>query len=133
MGLQYKAAVLHAPKTSLVVETIEAEELKADDVLVRIKAVGLCHTDLEVIEGVLRNPMPIVLGHEAAGIVEQVGPQARGVAVGDQSSSPGIRIAVIASIATATCRSSARIICAKDRSRCSSMAPAARGSGMAAS
>ena len=83
MGLTYKAAVLHAPKTPLVIETTEAEELKVDDVLVRIKAVGLCHTDLEVIEGALRNPMPIVLGHEAAGIVEKVGPQARGVAVGD--------------------------------------------------
>ena len=51
MGLQYKAAVLHAPKTPLVIETIEADEFKVDDVLVRIKAVGLCHTDLEVIEG----------------------------------------------------------------------------------
>jgi S-(hydroxymethyl)glutathione dehydrogenase / alcohol dehydrogenase len=83
VGLKYKAAVLHAPKTPLVIETAEAEELKADDVLVRIKAAGLCHTDLEVIEGALRNPMPIVLGHEAAGIVEKVGPQVRGVAVGD--------------------------------------------------
>jgi len=83
VGLKYKAAVLHAPKSPLLVETIEAEELKADDVLVRIRAVGLCHTDLEVIEGALRNPMPIVLGHEAAGVVEKVGSQARGVAVGD--------------------------------------------------
>ncbi|WJR79923.1 Zn-dependent alcohol dehydrogenase [Bradyrhizobium sp. NP1] len=83
MTLRYKAAVLHAPKSPLVVETVEAKELAADDVLVRIKAVGLCHTDLEVIEGSLRNPMPIVLGHEAAGIVEQAGPSARGVAVGD--------------------------------------------------
>src|SRR5215469_7688594 len=83
VGLEYQAAVLHSPKSRLVIETIEADELKADDVLVRIKAVGLCHTDLEVIEGALRNPMPIVLGHEAAGIVEQVGPQARGVAPGD--------------------------------------------------
>jgi S-(hydroxymethyl)glutathione dehydrogenase/alcohol dehydrogenase len=81
--LRYKAAVLHAPKASLVIETIEAGELRADDVLVRIRAVGLCHTDLEVIEGALRNPMPIVLGHEASGIVEKVGPDVRGVAVGD--------------------------------------------------
>lgn len=83
MGLKYKAAVLHAPKSPLVIETIEAGELAPDDVLVRVKAVGLCHTDLEVIEGSLRNPMPILLGHEASGIVEQVGPNARGVAVGD--------------------------------------------------
>lgn len=83
MTLRYKAAVLHAPKSPLVIETIEAKHLAADDVLVRIKAVGLCHTDLEVIEGSLRNPMPIVLGHEASGIVERIGPVARGVAVGD--------------------------------------------------
>jgi len=44
---------------------------------------GLCHTDLEVIDGSLRYPMPIVLGHEAAGVVEQVGPAARGVKTGD--------------------------------------------------
>lgn len=83
MTLEYKAAVLHAPKSPLVVETVQAEELQPGDVLVRIKAVGLCHTDLEVIDGALRNPMPIILGHEAAGVVEEVGSDVRGVAVGD--------------------------------------------------
>src|SRR5579859_4441017 len=78
MILSFRAAVLHAPRTPLAVETIVAGALKPGDVLVRIKAAGLCHTDLEVIEGSLRYPMPIVLGHEAAGIVEEVGPQARG-------------------------------------------------------
>src|SRR4051794_18402535 len=65
------------------IETVTAAELKPADVLVRIRAAGLCHTDLEVIEGALRYPMPIVLGHEAAGIVEQAGPAARGVKAGD--------------------------------------------------
>lgn len=83
MALKYKAAVLHAPKSPLVIETVQASELQPGDVLVRIKAVGLCHTDLEVIDGALRNPMPIILGHEAAGIVEQVGEAACGIAVGD--------------------------------------------------
>jgi S-(hydroxymethyl)glutathione dehydrogenase / alcohol dehydrogenase len=83
MALKYKAAVLHAPRSPLVVETIQARELQPGDVLIRIKAVGLCHTDLEVIDGALRNPMPIILGHEAAGIVEEVGADAHGVAVGD--------------------------------------------------
>lgn len=83
MPLRYRAAVLHAPKTPMVVETIAAAPLKPTDVLVRIRAAGLCHTDLEVIEGSLRNPMPIVLGHEAAGVVEEVGPLARGVKKGD--------------------------------------------------
>ena len=83
MSFDYRAAVLHAPHTALAVETVTAAELRADDVLVRIKAAGLCHTDLEVIDGALRYPTPIVLGHEAAGIVEAVGPQAVGVAPGD--------------------------------------------------
>ena len=80
MSLTFKAAVLHAPQTPLKVETVTAGPLKRNDVLVRIKAAGLCHTDLEVIEGSLRYPMPIVLGHEAAGVVEQIGPEAHGVA-----------------------------------------------------
>jgi S-(hydroxymethyl)glutathione dehydrogenase/alcohol dehydrogenase len=81
--LKYKAAVLHAPKSPLVVSTVAASEFRPGDVLIRIKAVGLCHTDLEVIDGALRNPMPIILGHEAAGIVEEVGSDTRGIAVGD--------------------------------------------------
>jgi S-(hydroxymethyl)glutathione dehydrogenase/alcohol dehydrogenase len=83
MTLHYRAAVLHAAQTPMSIETVTATELKPTDVLVRIRAAGLCHTDLEVIEGALRYPMPIVLGHEAAGIVEQVGPAARGVKAGD--------------------------------------------------
>ncbi len=83
VALTYKAAVLHAPGTRLAIETIVAADLAPTDVLVRIKAVGLCHTDLEVIDGSLRNPMPIILGHEASGVVEQTGSEAQGVAVGD--------------------------------------------------
>ena len=83
MALQYRAAVLHAAQTPMSIETVTAAALKPTDVLVRIRAAGLCHTDLEVIEGSLRYPLPIVLGHEAAGVVEQVGAAARGVKVGD--------------------------------------------------
>src|SRR5580698_4811659 len=83
MALNYRAAVLHAPQTPLSIETVTAPALKPADVLVRIRATGLCHTDLEVIDGSLRYPLPIVLGHEAAGVVEQVGSTARGVKVGD--------------------------------------------------
>jgi S-(hydroxymethyl)glutathione dehydrogenase/alcohol dehydrogenase len=83
MTLSFRAAVLHAPRTPMRVEAVTAGDLKPGDVLVRMQAAGLCHTDLEVIEGSLRYPMPIVLGHEAAGIVEAVGTEAKGVAVGD--------------------------------------------------
>src|SRR3990170_199274 len=83
MVLQYRAAVLHAAQTPMSTETITAAALKPTDVLVRIRAAGLCHTDLEVIEGSLRYPLPIVLGHEAARVVERVGPAVRDVQVGD--------------------------------------------------
>jgi S-(hydroxymethyl)glutathione dehydrogenase/alcohol dehydrogenase len=84
MGLHYRAAVLHAAQTPMSIETVTAAAaLKPSDVLVRVRAAGLCHTDLEVIEGSLRYPLPMVLGHEAAGIVEQVGSAVRAVKPGD--------------------------------------------------
>ncbi len=83
MPFKYQAAVLHEPGTPLSIETVVAHELQPTDVLVRIRAAGLCHTDLEVIQGQLRHPMPIVLGHEAAGEVVAVGREACGASVGD--------------------------------------------------
>jgi S-(hydroxymethyl)glutathione dehydrogenase / alcohol dehydrogenase len=83
MSSEMRAAVLHAPRTPLTIENVSVLPLTSTDVTVRIKAAGLCHTDLEVIEGSLRYPMPIVLGHEAAGIVGAVGRDVEGVAVGD--------------------------------------------------
>jgi S-(hydroxymethyl)glutathione dehydrogenase/alcohol dehydrogenase len=71
--MQFRAAVLREPRTPLAIETIEAVDLQPNDVLVRVAAAGLCHTDLEVIEGQLVYPMPIVLGHETAGMIEAVG------------------------------------------------------------
>ncbi len=83
MTLEYRAAVLNAVEAPLRVETAFADRPRRNEVLVRIKAAGLCHTDLEVITGSLRYPMPIVLGHEAAGIVEELGPEAAGLKIGD--------------------------------------------------
>jgi S-(hydroxymethyl)glutathione dehydrogenase/alcohol dehydrogenase len=83
MPLTYKAAVLHQARAPMAIETVTAAPLVDDDVLIRIRAAGLCHTDLEVIDGSLRYPMPIVLGHEAAGVVEEVGPGAHKLRKGD--------------------------------------------------
>jgi len=83
LSLAYRAAVLHAPGKPLSIETVTAGELQPHDVLVRIRAAGLCHTDLEVIEGSLRYPLPMVLGHEAAGIVEAIGAHVHDVQPGD--------------------------------------------------
>jgi S-(hydroxymethyl)glutathione dehydrogenase/alcohol dehydrogenase len=84
LTLRYKAAVLHRALAPLAIEQVEAAPLGPSDVLVRIGAAGLCHTDLEVIDGSLRYPMPIVLGHEAAGVIEEVG---SGVATSRQGES----------------------------------------------
>jgi len=132
MTLEYRAAVLHAVQTPMSIETITATDLQPTDVLVRIRAAGLCHTDHEVIEGSLRYPMPIVLGHEAAGIVERVGSAARGVKVGDHVVLSWNPHCGIAFTATATPRSCASNISGRDRRRCRSMAKAARRWPMAA-
>ena len=81
--MKFRAALLHEVGGPLVVETIEIGELQPTDVLVRVRASGLCHTDLEVIEGSLAYPFPIVLGHEGAGVVEAVGADVTFVKPGD--------------------------------------------------
>jgi S-(hydroxymethyl)glutathione dehydrogenase/alcohol dehydrogenase len=73
MTLSFRAAVLGKAGERLRIETIEADPPRTGEVVVRIAAAGLCHTDLEVIEGQLVYPMPIVLGHEAAGTIAAVG------------------------------------------------------------
>lgn len=81
--MKFRAAVLRAAQTPMTTETVELTGLGERDVVVRIAAAGLCHTDLEVIEGSLRLSLPAVLGHEAAGVVEAIGPNARDVEIGD--------------------------------------------------
>ena len=71
--MDFRAAVLHEVGRPLVVERVTLGPLGPHDVLVRVHASGLCHTDLEVIEGSLAYPLPIVLGHEGAGVVEATG------------------------------------------------------------
>lgn len=80
---RFDAAVLHAAGTPLVVEQVTIGELQPGDVLIRMRASGLCHTDLEVIDGQLAYPLPIVLGHEGAGVVEAVGSSVTRVRPGD--------------------------------------------------
>ncbi len=81
--MKFDAAVLHATGSPLVVEQLEIARFGPDDVLVRLGASGLCHTDLEVIDGSLAYPLPIVLGHEGAGVVEAVGSAVNSVRAGD--------------------------------------------------
>ena len=68
-----RAAVLDDPGTALRVETIPRPEPKAGEVLLRVRACGVCATDLHVIKGAVGFPTPCVLGHEESGVVEAVG------------------------------------------------------------
>ena len=81
--MRFKAAVLNEIDKPLEIDELEMQRLQVNDVLVRIRASGLCHTDLEVIQGSLAYPMPIVLGHEGAGVVEEVGEGVTRVQPGD--------------------------------------------------
>jgi S-(hydroxymethyl)glutathione dehydrogenase/alcohol dehydrogenase len=68
-----KAAVLHAPHQAMTIEDVAIAKPKRREILVRTAAAGLCHSDLHFIEGAYPTPVPVVLGHESAGIVEEVG------------------------------------------------------------
>jgi alcohol dehydrogenase len=67
----------------LQIEEVELDGPKRGEVLVQIKAVGLCHSDLVAINGERGKPMPIVIGHEAAGIVVELGEGVQGFDKGD--------------------------------------------------
>ncbi|TIC83947.1 NAD(P)-dependent alcohol dehydrogenase [Nocardioides sp. GY 10127] len=78
------AAVLTGQDADFEFKEIEVRDIRADEILVKITATGLCHTDLAVQHGQIPSPFPIVLGHEGAGIVEQVGSGVTGFEVGDR-------------------------------------------------
>ena len=79
-----KAAVLYAPNQPLVIEDMEVDEPQAGEVLIKTAATGVCHSDLHFMEGKWMYPMPVVLGHESAGVVEKVGPGVTNVKAGDR-------------------------------------------------
>ncbi|MBM3583585.1 MAG: Zn-dependent alcohol dehydrogenase [Alphaproteobacteria bacterium] len=78
-----KAAILHAVKQPLVIEDVRIDKPRSHEVLVRTAAVGVCHSDLHYIEGLYPAKLPTILGHESAGVVEQVGSEVRYVKPGD--------------------------------------------------
>jgi len=78
-----KAAVLRTPGKPLAIEALSLADPRAHEVRLRIGATGLCHSDLHVIEGDMAVPLPVVLGHEGAGVVEAVGAGVTRVKRGD--------------------------------------------------
>lgn len=81
--MEIRAAVVRQPGQEFVVETLTLSKLQPDEVRVKIVATGLCHTDLVVRDQILPVPLPAVLGHEGAGIVEEVGSQVTSLQPGD--------------------------------------------------
>lgn len=82
--MQVKAAVAHGANEPLVIETVDLEGPKDHEVLVEIKATGVCHTDAYTLSG--KDPeglFPAILGHEGAGIVVEVGKDVQSVKSGD--------------------------------------------------
>jgi S-(hydroxymethyl)glutathione dehydrogenase/alcohol dehydrogenase len=78
-----RAAILEAVNEPLTVEDIELAGPGPGEVVVRLQASGVCHSDWNVVSGATPNPLPAVLGHEGAGVVEAVGAGVSAVAEGD--------------------------------------------------
>jgi len=78
-----KAAILYEPNTPLKVEDVELDDPQENEILVKLVATGVCHSDLHLMNGELPHPVPFVPGHEGAGVVEKVGPGVTTVQPGD--------------------------------------------------
>ena len=78
-----KAAVFHGPQLPLSIEDVELDKPQDREVLIKTVASGVCHSDLHFVDGLYPYPAPAVLGHEAAGVIEEVGQQVTYVKPGD--------------------------------------------------
>jgi S-(hydroxymethyl)glutathione dehydrogenase/alcohol dehydrogenase len=77
-----KAAILNALGQPFTIESLPTPEPRAGEVLLKIRACGVCHTDLHVIKGEVPFPLPCVLGHEVSGHIAALGPGVAGLSVG---------------------------------------------------
>src|SRR5260370_14262945 len=82
-GDAMRAAVLREVGKPLQIEQVQINKPGPHEVLIRTAAAGLCHSDLHCMEGSYPHPLPAVLGHESAGVVEAVGSEVRTVKPGD--------------------------------------------------
>jgi aryl-alcohol dehydrogenase len=81
--MKIQAAVVWAPGAPLEIEEVDLDEPRADEILVRVKAVGVCHTDDKSRHGKLPVVFPVILGHEGSGVVERTGSKVTRVKPGD--------------------------------------------------
>ena len=82
-SLKITAAVIEAKGTDFKLQELEIRPPVEDEVLVKIVATGMCHTDLIVRDQYYPVPLPAVLGHEGAGVIQAIGPNVKDLAVGD--------------------------------------------------
>ena len=86
-----KAAVLHKPGAPLAVEDVDDPQPGPGEILIKVKACGVCHTDLHLAAGEWRLPkLPLIMGHEAVGTVEAVGAGVASFKAGDRAGVPWI-------------------------------------------
>jgi S-(hydroxymethyl)glutathione dehydrogenase/alcohol dehydrogenase len=81
--MNVRAAVLNAVDAPLEIADLDLDPPRTGEVLVRIAASGVCHSDVSTANGIIGTRLPAVLGHEGAGVVEAVGPAVSSIAVGD--------------------------------------------------
>ena len=107
-GLQMRACVLREPGRPPAVETVWLEPPRSGEVLVRVAAAGVCHSDVHLADGELGDGRwPMVLGHEGAGVVEAVGDDVDGLQPGDH-----VVFCLVASCGHCeACRSGRRNLC----------------------
>ena len=81
--MKIQAAVFRRPHQPFSIETLELAPPRADEVLVKVAAAGVCHSDWHLMTGASRHPTPVVPGHEGAGVVVRVGEGVRDLQPGD--------------------------------------------------
>ena len=81
--MKTKAAVLYEANTPLAIEELDLAEPEEGEVLIKVSAAGVCHSDYHIMKGEWSFPMPAVLGHEGAGVVERVGSGVKNLKPGD--------------------------------------------------
>lgn len=81
--MKFDGAVLGKIGNPLEIQKLSIKNLLANDVVIKIQATSLCHTDLEAVEGALGTPLPFIPGHEASGIVDWIGEDVKSLKMGD--------------------------------------------------
>src|SRR5438034_1328743 len=83
MAIRAKAAIFEAVNRPLIIDEVQVDGPAEGEVLIEIKASGICHSDLHMLDGKLPCSGPAILGHEAGGVVVECGPGVRSLKPGD--------------------------------------------------